>query len=313
MTWLKRIGAVVGVAAAAGVGAVWFVGSALSAPAMRSVGPPPPALHAQPCTFPSASGSTIHGWISPGLPGHGVVVLAHSVRSTRLEMVPRARFLHDAGYSVLLFDAQAHGESPGDHITFGWLEARDARAAVDFVNTRFPGEAVAYLGVSQGGAAALLGNSPLRVQALVLEAVYPSLYEAVVNRISIRLGPLGPLLAPLLLLQVRPRLGAPPELIAPILNIGDVRAPVLLMAGDRDRHTRLEESQRLFEAAPEPKTLWVIEGAAHQDFYRFAPAEYERRVLEFLAQTLGTTNTGETEKPRPSAVNRLSCESRSRV
>jgi fermentation-respiration switch protein FrsA (DUF1100 family) len=187
---------------------------------------------------------------------------------------------------VLLFDAQAHGESPGDRITFGYLEARDAHAAVDFARAQFPVEPLAYLGVSQGGAAALLGVSPLPVQALVLEAVYPSLREAVVDRISIRLGPLAPLLAPLLLVQVQPRLGMPADVIAPIEGIRHVRAPVLLIAGDQDRHTRIQESQRLFEAAPEPKKLWIVPGVAHQDFHRLSPMEYERRVLDFLAHTL---------------------------
>jgi hypothetical protein len=41
-------------------------------------------------------------------------------------------------------------------------------------------------------------------------------------------------------------------------------------------------------AAPEPKTLWVGPGAAHVDFHRFAAAEYEHRVLEFLVDKLAT-------------------------
>jgi fermentation-respiration switch protein FrsA (DUF1100 family) len=205
-------------------------------------------------------------------------------------MVERAQFLHEAGYSVLLFDAQAHGESTGQQITFGYLEARDAQAAVGFAQSQFPGEPLAYLGVSQGGAAAVLGPSPLPVQALILEAVYPSLREAVADRIAIRLGPLGTLLAPLLLLQLQPRLGVSAEAIAPIDGIQHIRTSLLLIAGDQDQHTRLEESQRLFQAAPEPKALWIIRGAAHQNFHRFAPVEYERRVLDFLARAFPNVN-----------------------
>jgi fermentation-respiration switch protein FrsA (DUF1100 family) len=202
-------------------------------------------------------------------------------------MVGRAEFLRRAGYSLILFDAQAHGESPGEHITFGYLEARDARAAVDFARTEFPEMAIGYLGVSQGGAAALLGPTPLPVDALVVEAVYPSLRQAVVARIAIRLGPLAPLLAPLLLAQVEPRLGVPVDAIAPIEGARHIQAPLLLIAGDLDRHTRIEESRAIFEAAPEPKSLWVVPGAAHQNFHRVAPAEYEERVLDFFAHTLG--------------------------
>jgi fermentation-respiration switch protein FrsA (DUF1100 family) len=156
---------------------------------------------------------------------------------------------------VLLFDAQAHGESPGEHITFGYLESLDARAAVGFLHAQLPAERIGYLGVSQGGAAALLGPEPLAVDALILEAVYPTLRETVINRIAIRLGCLAEPLAPLLLLQFRLQLGIDPDSMAPIGGIRRIRAPLLLIAGERDRQTLLSQSQRLFEEAPQPKTL----------------------------------------------------------
>ena len=274
-------------AATLGISAVWVLGSILSAPAARSLGAAPAHLNVRSVSFGSASGSTLHGWFVQGVPGHGALVLAHSVRSNRLEMVDRAAFLHQAGYSVLLFDAQSHGESPGRHITFGYLESLDARAAVSFLRSQEPMGKIGYLGVSQGGAAALIGTPPLEVQALILEAVYPTLREAIVDRIRIRLGPLAPLLAPLLLAQIEPRLGVDPDSIAPIEGIRRIRAPVLLIAGERDKHTLLSESKRLFDAAPEPKALWVVPGAAHVNFHRAAPVEYEHRILEFLTRAFG--------------------------
>ena len=95
----------------------------------------------------------------------------HGAWDTRLRMIQRARVLQGEGFSVLLFDFQAHGESPGTRITFGRLEALDATAAVGFVRSRLPGVRVGAIGASLGGAAALLGDGPLKVEALVLEAV----------------------------------------------------------------------------------------------------------------------------------------------
>src|SRR4029453_18026727 len=96
------------------------------------------------------SGSLLHGWFVPG--HHGAVVLMHGLHASRRSQLSRARLLHDAGYSVLLFDFQAHGESPGNYITFGYLESRDARAAVDYVRRRLPEQKVAVIGQSMGGA-----------------------------------------------------------------------------------------------------------------------------------------------------------------
>jgi pimeloyl-ACP methyl ester carboxylesterase len=75
--------------------------------------------------------------------------------------------LHAHGFAVLLFDFQAHGESPGRRITFGHLEAMDAAAALDFLEQRLPRERVGAIGASLGGAAAVLADPPLRVDALV--------------------------------------------------------------------------------------------------------------------------------------------------
>jgi fermentation-respiration switch protein FrsA (DUF1100 family) len=201
-------------------------------------------------------------------------------------MLSRAEFLHEAGYTVLLFDAQAHGESPGHQITFGHLEALDAAAAVSFVRSQEPALPVAFLGVSQGGAAALLGPSPLPVSALVLEAVYPTIREALANRLAIRLGEPGRLLTPLLLWQLQPRLGVSSDALSPIRGIREIRAPLLLIAGERDRRTTIEQSRVLFDAAPRPKDLWVLPNAAHQDFHHLSGQEYERRILDFLRRTL---------------------------
>jgi uncharacterized protein len=61
---------------------------------------------------------------------------------------------------------------------------------------------------------------------------------------------------------------------------------VLVVAGSLDRHTTLEETRRLFAAAPAPKALWVVDGAAHEDLLAFDRAEYRRRVLGFLGARL---------------------------
>lgn len=264
-----------------------YVGHALAAPVPAAIGAPPADLHAEAVEIPSASGSRLRGWLCSVSGSRGVVVLMHGVRANRLSMVDRARFLTRAGYSALLFDFQAHGESRGEHITFGFLESRDARAAVELVRRRFPGQPVAAVGSSLGGASAVLADPPLGLDALVLESVYPAVDVATVNRLRIRFGPFGPPLAPLLLVQLRPRLGISPAALQPIDHIGGVGCPVFILGGTEDRHTPPGETRELFAKAREPKRLWLVPGAAHVDLHRFAGAEYERRVLGFLGESLG--------------------------
>jgi uncharacterized protein len=70
-----------------GIAFSWIVGGELAAPVPRTMGNRPADLAANAVTFGSESGSTIHGWLSPGASGQGVVLLPHGVRGTRLDMV----------------------------------------------------------------------------------------------------------------------------------------------------------------------------------------------------------------------------------
>lgn len=285
----RAVALVLGVAALLFVAGSLWVGQSMVASAPAVIGPAPrhlPHLPVEAVRIPSESGSTLAAWYIPGGRPRGVIVLMHQSLGSRLSMVGRADFLWRAGYSVLLFDFQAHGESPGDHRTFGFLESRDARAAVAFAKRRAPGAPVGVIGRSLGGAAAVLGKTPLGVQAVVLEAVYPTIQEAVANRIRIRLGPLARVLTPVLVVQLRPRLGIPPQELRPIDHVQNIGAPVLMAAGTADRHTRLAESWRLFQAARAPKELWPVEGAGHVDFHRYAPQAYEERILRFFRKHL---------------------------
>jgi fermentation-respiration switch protein FrsA (DUF1100 family) len=278
----KVAGALFGIAAL-GAAALAVAGHNLVAPSPRAIPEEALGLGHEAVTFPSESGSTIHGWYVPGS-GAGTVVLLHGIRGSRLRMVKRAEFLHQAGYSVLLFDFQAHGQSPGEHITHGYLEALDAEAAVAYAGHRNPGQFLAAIGVSMGAAAAVLGPRPLPVHALVLEAVYFDIGAVTRHRLARRVGPLAPLFAPLVLAQLKPRLGIGVDDLSPKDKIKAITAPLLMIAGSADWLATMEDTEALFAAAPSPKSLWVIPGASHVDFSRHYPGEYRTRVLSFLAQ-----------------------------
>ena len=271
--------------------AVVGFGLLLSRPAAGDIGAPPADLAAESVAMISASGATLRGWFLAGRPGGGGVVLMHGVRANRLSMVQRARMLHESGFSVLLFDFQAHGESSGKRITFGHLEALDAAAAVAFAKARLPNEKIGAIGTSLGGAAALLGPTPLPVDALVLEAVYPDIGAATGNRIRSVLGsPIGSLVAPPLTyafeLLMPPILGVAPAALRPIDHIADVGAPLLIVSGTRDTRTTARETVAMFDRAREPKLLWLVDGAGHVDLESYAPDAYRAHVLAFLADTL---------------------------
>ena len=261
---------------------VWFAGSVLIVPTQTAIGAPPADLPAHAVVFPDAAGQSVHGWFVDGIQGQGAVLLLHGVRADRRAMANRARFLHRAGYAVLLIDFQAAGESPGDAVTFGYREADDVKASLRYVHQRLPAERVGIIGTSMGGAATILAEPDVDADAVVLEQVYPTITQATEDRLAIHLGPLGPSLAPLLLSTLHLHLGIYPDQLRPIDHIGHLAMPKLLIVGDRDRDTTIAESHAMFAAAAAPKALWVVPGARHVDLYGYVGDPYKLRVLDFF-------------------------------
>jgi alpha-beta hydrolase superfamily lysophospholipase len=272
--------------AVGGSAALFAIGGTLAEPRLQSVQGPPKDLPLIALRIPRPDGGSIAAWFAPGEARRGGVLLLHGIRADRRQMLDRARFLFAAGYSVLLIDLQAHGETPGQQITFGYRESFDVDAAVNYLNDRLGGRPIGVIGLSLGGAAALLGELPVDADAVVLEGVYSSIEQAVGNRIAIRLGELGHWLAPLLVWQIEPRLSVRPDELEPISAIRRLDAPVMIIAGTEDRRTRLNESKALYLRAKSPKRLWLINGAKHEDFHRHSPTDYMRQVLDFFDRHL---------------------------
>lgn len=172
----------------------------------------------------------------------------------------------------------------------GLRESGDVIAARDWIRAKAPAQKIGVIGTSLGGASVLLAPQPTGFNAVVLESVYPRIGRAVENRIRMQLGFVAPVLTPLLLVQLEPRLHISASELEPIRWIGKLDAPVLVAAGSKDHHTTLEETQELFDAAAPPKSLWIAEGAIHEDLLAFDPKRYEEHVVGFLVQIL-TSNS----------------------
>jgi alpha-beta hydrolase superfamily lysophospholipase len=266
-----------------GAAIVWTIGSKLIAVAPRPVALAGPGF--EDVLLRAAPDQRVAGSWLPGR-GRGAVLLLHGIHGDRRDMADRARFLNAQGYAVLLIDLPGQGASTASFVTFGLREADGVRAALEELRRRAPGQRIGVIGVSLGAASLVLCRDCPPVDAVVLESMYPTIEEAVANRLRMRLGPVGGPLSALLLWQLPLRLGIRPDALHPIKYLGEVKAPVLIAAGSADLHTTLSETQRLYEAAAQPKALWVVEGAAHVNLHAYAREEYERRIGAFLAAHL---------------------------
>jgi len=279
-----------GVGSVALVVAAWFVGGALVAPANRTVGDPPADFPATSIQIQSDSGTTLACWYLPLTNSNATAILLHPIRGDRRSMISRARMLRRHGYSTLLIDLQAHGESTGQNITVGHLEKHDVNAAVEFIRDLESTQKIAIIGRSLGGASTIFANPD--VDVIVLESVYPTVAEAVHNRIQMRMGMLHHVIAPLLLIQLKPRLNVSPDQLQPISELHNIQCPILIASGDRDGHTTIGETNRMFDAANEPKKLVVFSGAEHVDLLAYDPSKYENEIVGHVNQIIGERISG---------------------
>jgi len=262
---------------------VWLLGSMLTKPVPVTFSKTPAAAIS--VSFTSESGSSISGWLYSAEEPQGLAVLMHGVRSNRAQMVSRAERLLELNITSLLFDFQAHGESTGNLITLGYLESLDAQAAISYIkgiDSRLP---VLTIGVSMGGAAALLAAPALKTDVLILESVYPDITTAISNRLAARI-PGGSLLTPLLSYQIMPRTGVSASKLSPANEAKRVVAATLVLSGSEDTHTTVADTLKLYEALPEPKSVEIINGAGHVDLENFNSDAYWEIVQPFIVSHL---------------------------
>lgn len=265
-----------------GVAALWLLGSTLIKVEPHAV-MLDAALGAEPLTLDGGPGRRVAASFVPAQgAGKGGVLLLHGIHSDRRQMAARAAFLHREGYAVMLIDLPGQGASTAPAVTFGLIEAEGVRAAIQELQRRLPGQRIGVIGVSLGAASLVLCRDCPKVDAAVLESMYPTIEEAVEDRLRMRIGALGAPLSRLLLWQLPLRLDIRPAQLRPIAHVGSMGMPLLIAAGSIDEHTTLAETERLYAAAAPPKSLWVVEGAAHVDLHRYATVEYERRIGAFL-------------------------------
>lgn len=228
-------------------------------------------------------GLNLRAWYYP--PDNGVAVIALGGTGGALgQNLPPAGFLVKAGYGVLQIDSRACA----DHhalVTLGAKEVLAAKAGLDFLLDRSEVERIGVIGFSMGGATGIRAAARYaEIGAVVAEGGYFNLGKDMVEPDVPKSIPHSLLLytiAGSYWLQT----GVNPWEVSPVDDLPKISPrPVLLIYGEheaRDGRARVQ-----YDAAGEPKGLWLVPDGDHGRNHLVAPQEYERRVLEFFDRTL---------------------------
>jgi len=215
---------------------------------------PAPAATGLPNTdivsFTAADGVELEAWFVPARePSQDrTIVVFNGNAGNRAHRAILAASFAERGFATLLVDYRGYGGNPGLPSERGLY--LDARAALKYLASR--GDVnmarIVYFGESLGAAVAVELATEFQPSAMILRSPFSSM-----TRIGAHHYPLLP---------VRQFLR---DRYPSIDRISRITCPLLVIAGDDDRIVPLDDTQRLFDAAPGPKQMVVIEGADHND------------------------------------------------
>jgi fermentation-respiration switch protein FrsA (DUF1100 family) len=218
--------------------------------------------------FPASDGVTLHGWLVPAPGTRTTLIWFHGNAGNIGDRVDNIGYLHRVlRTNVFIFDYRGYGQSHGSHWDLSEEATyRDGLGALAYLGRRsdVQGTRLVYFGRSLGAAVAVELARTHPPAGLILETAFTTLKD--VARVHYPFVPLW-------FLQTK---------YESLRKIPEIRVPLLILHGDRDEVVPLEQARRLYAAANEPKQLYIIRGAHHNDTYVAGGSAYFDVWARFL-------------------------------
>jgi fermentation-respiration switch protein FrsA (DUF1100 family) len=240
-------------------------------------------------SFPSLDGIALRGWFVPAPNPRGAVIFCHGYAGSKAPDLSYVSQFRARGYHVLLFDFRAHGESDGNRSSLVYFERQDLLGAIAYLQQKGICQ-VGLLGFSMGAAVAI-ATAPLSeaVRAVIADSGFAELKTILATYMQNKGMPraLASLMSRLIVWTAGQCLGCSLPESDPLRWVSRLAPrPLFLIHGERDRSIPVSDAYRLYEAASQPKELWIAPGADHRCIDQLYPNEYITRVLAFFDKWL---------------------------
>lgn len=243
-----------------------------------------------------------------GLQRKGTILFLHEFASDMYSCARYCRPLINAGYDVFSFDFREHGGSSREdnYTARQWAtnrEMADMFGAIAFVEDwleerNLPTE-IGLFGISRGACAAILAAADYpRVACIVADGLFSTerTLEHLMKRWAYIFAKVKfvyenhppafwQFLTYLLLCYSSRKLNCTFPSVYKALKRMSAR-PLLLIHGQRDSYIPVDQAQMLHDIAKDPKELWIVAGAKHNQGVTVQPDEYARRTVTFFDRYL---------------------------
>lgn len=227
--------------------------------------------------FESADGTRLHAWWLPAKGrARGTVFHLHGNAENISTHIGAVYWLPERGYNVFLPDYRGYGTSQGTPALPGVMADIEAAFSTLLARRDVDAKRIAVFGQSLGGSLAIYFTAHTRqraaIRALVVESPFSS-YRAITREKLSELWITWPF-------QWLPWLTVNED-YSPLPAVGSVSPiPLLVIHGDRDAIVPMHHGKQLYEAAREPKQLWIVPGGGHTA--AMSGIEYRDRLVEYL-------------------------------
>jgi len=220
-------------------------------------------------------------WWPAATPGAPAVLYLHGSRWNLTGQTNRIEELHDFGFSVLAIDYRGFGKSDGD-LPSEQSVYEDARVAWDRLAQLQPDPAKRFIyGHSLGGAVAIDLAAHLSTAAAQAGASVPAHGLIVESSFTTFVDMARAVVPPWVPVQLLVS-----QKFDSLAKVAQLRMPVLIVHGAGDRYVPSRFSEELYQAAPEPKKLLLVDGATHNNCLRAGNVEYLEAIRDLFAISL---------------------------
>jgi fermentation-respiration switch protein FrsA (DUF1100 family) len=231
--------------------------------------------------FKASDGTALVAWFLPARgEARATVLFLHGNAENISTHFRSVAWLPAAGFNVLALDYRGYGASQGEPTLRGMQLDIDAAMQALLDRRDVDPQRIVVLGQSLGGALAVhyVAHSSRRasIRALVVDSAFSDYRSISREKLASSLLTWPFQWLPWLIIDNDYSPEAAVKAISPI--------PLLLVHGDSDPVVPAEHSRRLYEAAAEPKELWIVPGAAH--IQSLAERSVREKLTDFLTRSV---------------------------
>ena len=225
----------------------------------------------------------LHGMFIPNKNNKKIMILSHGYGSTpERDIYSSCSEYYNMGFSLLIIDLRACGESEGKWFTFGYHEHEDLALWVKYIHKNYKNSEIIIGGVSLGATIALMTpNINKHVDGIIADSGYVNAYEQVGYIISYFFH-MPKLFMPMVNVYYKWFLHVNLRWVDTVNSLKNIKIPILFIHGIDDEFVLIDNTITNYNSYKGKKEKLFVNYATHGASYLYDRNAYVETIKKFL-------------------------------